>query len=96
MLIYNVTIKIDIEVAAEWLEWMQEVHIPEVLATGMFSNARMLRLLHLEDEDEGLTYAIQYTCANADDFDRYQQEFAPALQQDHAAATGIGMWLFGR
>ncbi len=36
MILYNVTISIDPEVHQEWLAWMKEVHIPDVLKTGMF------------------------------------------------------------
>jgi hypothetical protein len=33
MIVYNVTVNIDGAVEQEWLKWMKEVHIPEVLAT---------------------------------------------------------------
>ena len=31
MYIYNVTVNIDESIAQEWLTWMQESHIPEML-----------------------------------------------------------------
>ena len=34
MYIYNVTTNIDESVHDEWLHWMKEIHIPDVLATG--------------------------------------------------------------
>ncbi len=37
MIIYNVTVKIDNDVVAEWLNWMQTVHIPDVMQTGYFT-----------------------------------------------------------
>ncbi|HZV70284.1 MAG TPA: DUF4286 family protein [Saprospiraceae bacterium] len=81
-LIYNVTLKISNEARASWLEWMQQEHIPEVMATACF---RSFRLLHLEgyDDDEGTTYAIQYTCPNQELFDIYQRDHAPQLQKKH-------------
>jgi len=30
MILYNVTVSIDPEIAEEWLTWMREVHIPDV------------------------------------------------------------------
>ena len=36
MIIYNITIKVDWSIAEEWLKWMQEKHLPEILATGCF------------------------------------------------------------
>jgi hypothetical protein len=84
-LIYNVTIKVSAESLEPWLEWMQHIHIPEVMATACFSS---FRLLHLEgyDDDEGITYAIQYTCPNQHLFDIYQRDHAPALQKKHQLA----------
>lgn len=83
MIIYNVTVNIENDVHDEWLKWMQEVHIPDVLRTGIFSESRMLKIL--ADEDSGGTsYAIQYTCANMQDYEKYRDEFAPALQREVA------------
>lgn len=81
-IIYNVTVKISQEREEEWVAWMRGIHIPEVMATACF---RSYRFLHLEgyDDDEGITYAIQYTCPNEALFDIYQREHAPALQKKH-------------
>ena len=43
MLVYNVTVKVNTDIHEEWLEWMKKTHIPEVLATGYFSNAPALQ-----------------------------------------------------
>ncbi len=45
MIIYNVTININHDVHDNWLDWMRSVHIPDVMATGMFLESKMLRLL---------------------------------------------------
>jgi len=80
--IYNVTVKVANEVKDQWLEWMDHEHIPEVMATACFKS---YRLLHLEgyDDEEGITFAIQYTCPSSELFEIYQQEHAPALQKKH-------------
>jgi Domain of unknown function (DUF4286) len=80
MIIYNVTININHDAHDEWLKWMKEVHIPDVMKTGMFIENKILRLLGDEDSG-GTTYAIQYTCATMEDYDRYRTAFAPALQK---------------
>ena len=81
-LIYNVTIKITPAAREEWVEWMQGIHIPEVMETACFKS---FRFLHLEgyDDDEGFTYAIQYTCPGPELFEIYQREHAPGLQKKH-------------
>ena len=56
MIIYNVTLNVDNDVHTEWLEWMKHTHIPDVMATGMFLDSRICRVL-AEDEG-GITYAV--------------------------------------
>lgn len=70
MIIYNVTIKIDHEVHDSWLDWMRGTHLPEVMATGCFTEYRILKLKL--DEDDGVTYAIQYSCENMETLEHYQ------------------------
>jgi len=82
MIIYNVTVKIDPSVHDEWLQWMINKHIPDVLATGYFVENQLARVL--VDDDDGFTYAIQYKCKSMTDLEQYQQEHAPRLQAMHA------------
>ena len=80
MLLYNVTLIIEDAVADKWLQWMQETHIPEVMQTGMFVSSRLLKVV--DSPNEGVTYCAQYVSENMENYDRYQDEFAPALQAD--------------
>ncbi len=84
MIVYNVTVKIDASRADEWLAWMRQEHIPEVVATGLFTSYRLCRIM-VDDEDGGQTFATQYACASRDLFDRYVSEFAPALRDKQRA-----------
>lgn len=81
MILYNVTVKIDLDVHDEWIQWMRDEHIPEVMATGMFEAHRIARVL-LQDESEGITYSFQYTCKDMATLQKYTAQFAPALQKD--------------
>ena len=83
MFIYNVTVNIADDVHTEWLRWMQEVHIPDVMKTGCFVDSQILKVLYVEDE--GHTYSIQYKFLEMGDIEKYQKEFAPKLQADHTA-----------
>ena len=82
MILYNVTVNIDPEVHDEWVQWMKTKHIPDVLATGMFTENRFLRVLNTE-EGEGVTYSIQYTAPSMEHYEQYRSVFAPALQAEH-------------
>ncbi|OWY25348.1 DUF4286 domain-containing protein [Sphingobacteriales bacterium UPWRP_1] len=83
MYLYNVTVKIDPEKHDDWLHWMQSVHIPDVMKTGLFEQYRLCKLLE-QDESGGITYAVQYLFNNMADYFTYQQQFAPHFQQQHA------------
>lgn len=81
MFLYNVTINIDESVHDQWLSWMRETHIPEMLATGKFTNARMLKVL-VEEEMGGITYSVQYTTKNKETLEQYYKEDANRLRGD--------------
>lgn len=83
MIVYNVTVNIENEVETEWVKWMKEIHIPEVMETGMFINNRFLKLLNEVEGNTGTTYAIQYTCESPNELQEYLEVHAPALQKKH-------------
>jgi hypothetical protein len=86
MFIYNVTVNIEAGIHDEWMAWMKDVHIPDVMRTGCFMSSRMLKVLHVNDE--GHTYSIQYLFRKMDDIERYQKEFAKGLQEEHRRKFG--------
>lgn len=82
MIIYNVTINIDAQVHEEWLEWMKNIHIPEVMSTGYFLENRFSRVL--SDDPEGITYSVQYLCNSMADYEEYKKTHASTLQKKHS------------
>ena len=79
MFIYNITTNIEASVHNEWLQWMQEHHIPDMLGTGKFLNAKMSKVL-VEEEMGGLTYSVQFTAVDRETLDKFRREDAPRLQ----------------
>ena len=80
MILYNVTVILDESVEQEWVKWMNEEHVPDVMATDCFVSNRMLKVL--DSPNEGVTYCMQYIAENTEKYERYKTEFAPALQAD--------------
>ena len=80
MYIYNVTINIDNAVEKDWLRWMEEKHIPEVLDTGKFSEAKLCQVMI--EEEQGITYSVQYTTDSKETLDAYYNEDADRLRQE--------------
>ena len=81
--IYNITINIDDEVHDEWFDWMNAVHIPDVMNTGMFLEARFSKIL--AEEEGGKSYSVQYLCSTMELLEDYQANFAPKLQEEHTS-----------
>lgn len=80
MIVYNVTIKVDHSINSGWLQWLQEEHIPDVVNTGCFTHATVLRLIDI-DETEGVTYAVQYHAKDKNDYNRYIEKHAEVMRK---------------
>lgn len=93
MIIYNVTINIHESVHQQWMDWMQNKHIADVLATGKFTSARMVKVL-VEEEMGGVTYSIQYTTDSKETLERYYREDAPRLREEGLRLFGDKMLAF--
>ncbi|MFN4285527.1 MAG: DUF4286 family protein [Lacibacter sp.] len=79
MFIYNVTIKVTWAIHEEWLQWMQQTHMPEVVATGCFTHSQLLRLVEV-DETDGPTYAAQYFAESKGLYNTYISRHAEELR----------------
>ncbi|MEX2231876.1 MAG: DUF4286 family protein [Cyclobacteriaceae bacterium] len=82
MLLYNVTVGVDKDIEEEWLQYMREKHIKDVLNTGLFVGSKMYKVLH--DQDDGtISYSIQYFARSIEDVQQYLEVFAPVLIEQH-------------
>jgi hypothetical protein len=86
MFIYNVTTKVSNSIKTDWLAWVHQEHIPEIINTGCFSSATILRLLETDDS-EGPTYAIQYKAESKAMYNRYIEKFSGTMRQ-----KAFGKW----
>ena len=87
MIIYNVTIKVDNSIVGEWVKWMKEEHMAQVVATGMFFDARLYHLLE-QDEKEGKTYVAQYYADTMEQYNTYIAEHAQTMRDRGFARFG--------
>ncbi|PHQ57616.1 MAG: hypothetical protein COC16_00400 [Lutibacter sp.] len=81
MYIYNVTTNIDETIQADWLKWMKDKHIPDMLATGKFSKAKMSQVM-IKEEMGGITYSVQYTTDSLETLEEYYNEDAQKLRDE--------------
>jgi hypothetical protein len=81
MIILNETIIIDESINTEWLNWMKAVHIPAVMATGHFNSYQILNVL--SSPNEGVTYCVQYTADDMEQYNLYHNKYATHLKNNH-------------
>lgn len=93
MYIYNVTTKVAHGIHTDWFHWMKNNHISAVMGSGCFTHFQFVRLLET-DEEEGITYAVQYHAATKADYDRYLDQFAPELRKESVEKWGSQMIAF--
>jgi len=84
MLLYNITVGVDKEIEREWLIWIKEKHIPDVMSTGLFLQSKIFKVLH-ESEDGTISYSIQYLANNMNNVEQYLDIFAPKIMNEHRA-----------
>jgi hypothetical protein len=87
MIVYNITMKVLPGIESEWINWQKQEHIPDIMATGLFTEYKFFRLLD-QDESEGVTYVIQYFSSSLENYDQYINTFAPALREKALAKWG--------
>ena len=80
MIVYNVTIKVDHSIAADWLAWLKQEHIRDVVGTGCFTHATIFHLFEADDE-EGITYAVQYHAKDPALYNQYLSQFADQMRK---------------
>ena len=81
MIVYNVTVHVELGISELWTRWMKEDHIPKVLETGCFTGYKFYRVME-EDQSTGMTYAVQYFAPDLPTYFKYQNQYAQALQKE--------------
>ena len=61
---------------------MRETYIPQVMATGMFTDARIFRILH-DNEDNTTSYSIQYPASSIDSVQQYLEVHSQDIVEAH-------------
>ena len=86
-MLYIVYIAVQRQAHDSWYRWMVDSHIDDVIATGCFLGATMVRDSDA-DSDEFLAYRIIYRADSVEAFDRYQANFGDELRRDHTERFG--------
>jgi hypothetical protein len=82
MIVFNITVNISYAAEKEWLSYMKQTHIPEIMATGLPLDVKLLKLL-TEIENDGSTYTSQISFRTMEDFLAYQTDHQANIQDKH-------------
>jgi Domain of unknown function (DUF4286) len=82
VIIYKVEITVEAGIESEWFDWMKRVHVPDVVRTGCFSECRIYQVI--DSDALNPSYVMQYHCRSLEEYHRYRDNFAPALQKEHS------------
>lgn len=80
---YRVAIRVDREIAEEWLEWMRTIHVPEVLDSGCFTGCTISRQVEPVESGPRWSFALEYGLPSLQHFEQYQARHADALREAH-------------
>ena len=86
-MLYIVHVDIESSHAATWWDWMRRTHIPDVLETGCFREVTATRD-PTQDSETHQRWSILYAAHDAEAFERYEQDFAASLRDDHVELWG--------
>ena len=60
MYIYQVTIGIKKEVENEWVKWMEQTHLRDVMNTGSFLSHKFYKIIIPSGTSDEVNYVVQY------------------------------------
>ncbi len=87
MIIYNVTTKVAWQISEAWLQWMLDIHIPEIIGTGCFEKHQFAKLLETDEED-GPTYTVQYHATSLEKYQQYINQYSLVFKKEVFAKWG--------
>ena len=92
-LVYEVKCWVNQSVEQKWLLYMKGKHIEDVLATGLFKPANLLKLeksfqAKEHNKSQWEAYVVQYSYEGQESFEKYQNNFAEGLQKEHKDIFG--------
>lgn len=80
MYILNITTNIKEAIEDKWLTWMMNTHIPEMVGTGLFFEAKLTRVM-IKEEMGGVTYSTQYSAKSKEEIKAYYITYASEMHK---------------
>jgi hypothetical protein len=81
MLVYNTTYQMELNDAREFVIWINECYIPQVLTHGALKNPRLLRILSHKDQ-ETECFSVQWEVEDSAQLHRWHTEQGMHLNEE--------------
>jgi hypothetical protein len=88
MIYYYVQLTIDTKVQTDWIQWMMETHIPEVVATGHFEKCYFQQIIDPLPTADKVSFLVIYECESLESLRKYSENDAPRLMEEHEKKFG--------
>lgn len=82
--VYIVTIHIKRQVEDEWLKWMKEEHIKDIMSAGYFTDYEVFKVVIPDTISDEAIYQFHYRFKELEDYYQYAEKAAPELQRKHS------------
>ena len=83
MILYNVTIILEEQIQKDWLKWLKNEHLKQIMSTGYFISYRVLKVL--DSPNEGLAYCVKYIADSVEKYNEYMRTHPNQLQNNAPA-----------
>lgn len=93
MIVYNITVNVTHQAHNQWMKWLKEEHLPEIMETKTFYDIKIYQLINIDDTD-GPTYSVQFFASSMKEYDLFINEYAPALRSKSVNKWGDDMFSF--
>ena len=79
---YTKIVSLDEEIVVLWLNWMIDVHIPELFSHDIFTDFTIQKVLKSDSTyHDRTTYIISFECESPEKYERYVKEFEPLTRK---------------
>ncbi len=79
-IIYSVTVKPNQNIEKDFIDWLKNEHIQDVVDTKCFDSSRFYKLLD-QNEQDGSSYNIQYVTSSMERYFDYIHNFSNEMRQ---------------
>lgn len=73
-MIINTTYVVEAAILQSFIDYLREFYIPKATATGLLTLPRLVRILREEDQEEGVSIALQFNSQSNDHYLAWHEE----------------------